>query len=112
MAASKDGKLFIVSGGRISAYAITPDGACEELWSKESGSFDIAAIAAGESFLVTIEPFAGKVSAFSIKDGAQCASLVAQDIPGGMEPSSICISEPWVFVGDKAGKRILRLRLR
>ena len=112
MAASKDGKLFIVSGGKILAYAINPDGACEELWSKESGSFDIAAIAAGESFLVAIEPFAGRISAFSTTDGSQCASLTAQDIPGGMEPCSICISEPWVFVGDKAGKRILRLRLK
>ncbi len=112
IAANSLNELFIVEGGRISACSISPDGASKELWSVETGASCIESIAAGETFLAAIEPLTGKVSIFSSKDGSPMASLSSVDVQGGMEPISVCVMEPWVFIGDKSGKRILRLRFK
>ncbi len=112
IAANKANSLFLASGNKITACATSADGSVNELWSKDIDASSVSAIAAGDSIIAAIDPLVGRVSVISAKDGSPLASISALEIPGGMEPCSVCAMEPWVFVGDKAGKRILRFRLR
>ena len=104
--------LFIAADDRICAYAKKPSEAFEKIWTSKSQFMDIAGIAAGDSFLAVAEGIMGKVSILSVKDGSLYASLAGTDVPGGrMEPVSVCILEPWVFIYDALGKRIIRMRI-
>ncbi len=112
LAANRDGWLWLTAKGRLVALAPKADGSFEKRWQTKIDPADVIGLAAGEEYVVLIEKSAARVVILSARDGSPYAALAAADLPGGLLPASVALQEPWVFVGDQAGRRILRLRIR
>jgi len=112
LAGGPDGLLFGVSGAKLRAFDFSqsPEGA--PLWDSAESFTEISAFAAGQGVVAVADSFGGRVCVLSARDGRTLASLSCSSVPGGLSPSSIAVSEPWIFVGDSSGRRIVRLRLR
>lgn len=108
--ASRDDLLFCASVGNVAAFRIGADGKAVQVWDKTSDFTDISGLAAGAQALAVIEKSSGKISLLSFADGKQVAAIAKENIPGGMSPTAVTLLEPWAFVYDDAGKRILRFQ--
>lgn len=112
IAVNKDNILCLIHEGRLAAYAVDKTGNTTKKWQTEVRTLKVTAMTLGQNYIVLVEKMSGKVTAFSIKDGSMYATMQASGVTEGMRPLSVALSEPWVFVGDEVGRRILRFRIK
>lgn len=108
LAANLDGMLWVAAPNQIDAYRVGEKGNAELCWQQNFGEETIKGLAAGESILAVIH--GNSVCLLAVTDGSLEDEVAPDCIPGGMEPVSIAILEPWILVGDAKGRRILRFR--
>jgi hypothetical protein len=100
--------FFQIDSGRLVSYAPS----LAPRWSVELDASSVSGFAAGESFLALSDAKKGEIKLLSAVDGKELCVLSSSAVPGGMAPGGVSLAEPWLFVADTQGSRVLRFRIR
>ena len=110
LAATGDRRLYVATAAQIAALDREGD-AWKVAWRSPVAFTRVAALAGIEGGVLVSDGGGRRVVLLDAGTGAQRSALTAADVPGGMEPAGIAAAAGWAFVADRAGHRVLRLRL-
>ena len=112
LAGAPDGDTLLVANARsVSAYRRGKDGAYTKVWNRSDSGENITGLAVTRQSVVVADKAKRSITAMSLADGQTTASVGANEIKGGFQPTCLTSSERWIFAADEEGQRIVRLKL-
>ena len=114
VAAGEDGLIILGGKEGLRAYRLADgnDAMLTLLWrtaTQGAAPFSLAIV--GRSVVGSF-PEKEHISVFSITDGKEVGGISGKEIPGGMRPTAISASGPWIVTVDEKNSRLIRLRTR